>query len=105
MINKSVPTLGNRDAAPGQPVSLYKDSPVTYKTAVPSYIDKVMITAAEDESHLVKLLARQTRRPEIGDKFSSRHGQKGVIGRCIFDIQFSGTVYFFNFVIYNSNRK
>lgn len=80
MINKSVPTLSNRDGAAGQPVSVYKDSPVMYKNTVCSYIDKVMITAAEDESHLVKLLMRQTRRPEIGDKFSSRHGQKGVIG-------------------------
>ncbi|XP_065222297.1 DNA-directed RNA polymerase III subunit RPC2 [Planococcus citri] len=80
LINKAIPTVNNRDGPPGQPVADYKEVPVLYKTPVPSYIDKVMITSTEDESHLVKLLLRQTRRPEIGDKFSSRHGQKGVIG-------------------------
>lgn len=54
--------------------------PISYKCSVPSYIEKVMVSANAEESFLIKILLRQTRRPEIGDKFSSRHGQKGVTG-------------------------
>ncbi|KAL7344526.1 DNA-directed RNA polymerase III subunit RPB2 [Encephalitozoon intestinalis] len=45
----------------------------------PAYIDKVLITKSQDQI-LIKTMLRQTRPPEIGDKFSSRHGQKGVVG-------------------------
>lgn len=45
----------------------------------PAHIDKVMITKSEDES-IIKIVTRETRLPEVGDKFSSRHGQKGVVG-------------------------
>ncbi len=53
---------------------------MTYRGTVESYIERVMLTSNTDDAYLIKLLMRQTRRPEIGDKFSSRHGQKGVVG-------------------------
>jgi len=61
----------------------YKQTPLVYKGAAPSTVDKVVITSNENENFIVKVLLRQVRRPEIGDKFSSRHGQKGVCGLII----------------------
>ncbi|KAI1622080.1 DNA-directed RNA polymerase III subunit C2 [Exophiala viscosa] len=51
-----------------------------YRLPDPSYIDKVMMSEVESGSRLIKIQTRQTRVPEVGDKFSSRHGQKGVVG-------------------------
>lgn len=44
-----------------------------------AHVEKVMLTRNDDET-IVKIVTRETRKPEIGDKFSSRHGQKGVVG-------------------------
>nr|XP_034983724.1 DNA-directed RNA polymerase III subunit RPC2 [Zootoca vivipara] len=82
LVNKSMPTVTQTplegSSIPQQPQ--YKDVPVTYKGATDSYIEKVMISSNAEDAFLIKILLRQTRRPEIGDKFSSRHGQKGVCG-------------------------
>lgn len=56
---------------------------MSHKAPEASYIDKVMLTDTDNDQILVKVLLRQTRRPEFGDKFSSRHGQKGVVGMII----------------------
>lgn len=53
---------------------------MSYKVADPCYADKVLISANEGNTPTIKIQTRQTRRPEVGDKFSSRHGQKGVVG-------------------------
>ncbi|TFY79941.1 hypothetical protein EWM64_g4074 [Hericium alpestre] len=80
-INKQTPTNANDNSFTGQAASVpYKNAPMTYKSPVAGHIDKVMISDTDNDQTLIKVLIRQTRRPELGDKFSSRHGQKGVCG-------------------------
>jgi DNA-directed RNA polymerase III subunit RPC2 len=55
-------------------------NPQIYRLPDPSYVDKVLISETESGNQLIKVQTRQTRVPEVGDKFSSRHGQKGVVG-------------------------
>jgi DNA-directed RNA polymerase III subunit RPC2 len=69
--------IGARDA--GKATS-YRPAAVSYKEPDGGTVDKVVLTSSATDKFVVKVLVRDLRRPELGDKFSSRHGQKGVVG-------------------------
>ena len=61
----------------------YEDQSKVYRTAEESYVDKNYIERNGDGYNFCKVRVRTVRKPVIGDKFSSRHGQKGTIGNII----------------------
>lgn len=64
-------------------VMKYEDQSRIFRTHEESYIDKNYIERNGDGYNFCKVRVRTLRKPVIGDKFSSRHGQKGTIGNII----------------------
>ncbi|KAI5452589.1 DNA-directed RNA polymerase III complex subunit Rpc2 [Naganishia albida] len=79
-VNKQTPSNANDNNIESLGPTTWRNAPMSYKAPEPGYIDKLMLSTSESDQTLIKVLVRQTRRPELGDKFSSRHGQKGVCG-------------------------
>jgi DNA-directed RNA polymerase II subunit RPB2 len=61
----------------------YEDQSKIYKTNEETYIDKNFIDRNGEGYNFAKIRTRVLRKPVIGDKFSSRHGQKGTTGNII----------------------
>ena len=64
-------------------VMKYEDQSRIYRTKGEAYVDKNYIERNGDGYNFCKVRIRIIRKPVIGDKFSSRHGQKGTIGNII----------------------
>lgn len=59
----------------------HKDHSLTCKSGESGVVDNVVLSTNHDGYKFCKVRVRSVRIPEVGDKFSSRHGQKGVMGR------------------------
>ncbi|MFT4326065.1 MAG: DNA-directed RNA polymerase subunit B [Candidatus Woesearchaeota archaeon] len=71
--------------------SVQRESSISSSTT--GKIDFVMLTENEEGNRTVSIRIRDLRLAEIGDKFTSRHGQKGVVGVLVkqADMPFTGS--------------
>ncbi len=60
-----------------------KESSSVIRQEEKGVIDFVVVTLDEEGNKIVQVRTRDFRNPELGDKFSAPHGQKGVIGAII----------------------
>ena len=60
-----------------------RESSMMVRNGESGWVDNVFVTESLDSGLLCRITLRTEKIPELGDKFASRHGQKGVIGRLV----------------------
>ncbi|MEA3414335.1 MAG: DNA-directed RNA polymerase subunit B [Nanoarchaeota archaeon] len=60
-----------------------KESSVTLRQEEKGIVESVFITADNQGNKIVQVKTRDQRIPELGDKYATAHGQKGVIGMIV----------------------
>ena len=81
IIGKTAPIAPDAEEL-GQRTKLHtkRDASTPLRSTENGIVDKVLLTTNAEGLKFVKVRMRTTKIPQIGDKFASRHGQKGTIG-------------------------
>jgi len=79
-VDESTVLVGRYLQSPGGDI---RDASVTAQVWTTGRVEKVAVMIGNTGLALVKIRTVQYRIPELGDKFSNRHGQKGTIGMMI----------------------
>ncbi|CAN8267479.1 unnamed protein product, partial [Cochlearia groenlandica] len=84
-INKQIPVDTRQSITSPLSDSQYRPAREYFKgpEGETQVVDRVALCSDKNGHLCIKYIIRHTRRPELGDKFSSRHGQKGVCGTII----------------------
>jgi DNA-directed RNA polymerase II subunit RPB2 len=81
IIGKTAPIAADAQEL-GQKTTLHtkRDVSTPLRSTENGIVDQVLFTTNTEGLRFVKVRTRTTKVPQIGDKFASRHGQKGTIG-------------------------
>lgn len=78
LIGKTAPIDGSASNMPSKYTK--RDCSTSMKANENGIVDNVLISTTKEGYRFTKVRIRNVRVPQIGDKFASRHGQKGTVG-------------------------
>ena len=82
LVGKTVPlsSMGETSGVLREKGYTRRDASIALKPLEKGVVDKVMVSTNQDGFKFTKVKLRSVRVPQMGDKFASRHGQKGTVG-------------------------
>lgn len=80
LIGKTVPAVVVQTSGRIEGAAVKKDESTVMKSTEKGIVDRVLLSTNDKGFSFVKVRIRNIRTPNVGDKFASRHGQKGTVG-------------------------